>query len=224
MNLSLTNITNKVVVNHKNSSSDKKIRLLLRKLCFMEKEIQNIEKRIRGYSDSNAWKEHCKRRQTTSKDHKHYSKIKTTSKVRSSTHPKTTPLVCSIIFPDDKLRNLELVKWGRDSKGNALKAFYAKKGVKHIELKLEKAGLFLDKNRTYIGASPDGIIYCKCHGKSIMQVKCLYNIGNSFIKEDIDKYAFLQWITVRFPAIKDTNITHMLFHKYNSLNQIKDIL
>ena len=132
-------------------------------------------------------------------------------------HPKTTPLVCSIIFPDDKLRNLELVKWGRDSKGNALKAFYAKKGVKHIELKLEKAGLFLDKNRTYIGASSDGIIYCKCHGKSIMQVKCLYNIGNSFIKEDIDKCSVLQRIMVRFPSIKDINITHMLFHKYNSL-------
>ena len=139
-------------------------------------------------------------------------------------HPKTTPLVCSIIFPDDKLRNLELVKWGRDSKGNALKAFYAKKGVKHIELKLEKAGLFLDKNRTYIGASSDGIIYCKCHGKSIMQVKCLYNIGNSFIKEDIDKCSVLQRIMVRFPSIKDINITHMLFHKYNSLYQIKDIL
>ena len=48
MNLSLTNITNEVVVNHKNSSSDEKITLLLRKLSFTEKEIQNIEKSTRG--------------------------------------------------------------------------------------------------------------------------------------------------------------------------------
>ena len=34
-------------------------------------------------------------------------------------------------------------------------------------------------------------MYCKCHGKSILDVKCPYNICNSFIKEDIDKCSFL---------------------------------
>ena len=106
-------------------------------------------------------------------------------------HPKTTPLVCSIIFPDDKLKNLELVKRERHNEGNALKAFYVKEGVKHIKFKIGKAGLFLDKNRACIGASPEGIMYCKCGGKSILEVKCLYNIHNSFIKEGIDKCSFL---------------------------------
>ena len=69
MNLSLTNITNEVVRNHKNSSSDEKITLLLRKSCFTEKEIQNIGKSTRGQSDSNAWKEHRKERLTASKHH-----------------------------------------------------------------------------------------------------------------------------------------------------------
>ena len=60
MNLIMPNIANKVVVNHKNSSSDEKITLLLRKMCFAEKETQNIEKSTRGQSYSNAWKEHHK--------------------------------------------------------------------------------------------------------------------------------------------------------------------
>ena len=47
MNLSPTNITNELVVNHKNSSSEEKVTFLLRKLCFTEKEIQNIEKSTR---------------------------------------------------------------------------------------------------------------------------------------------------------------------------------
>ena len=34
-------------------------------------------------------------------------------------------------------------------------------------------------------------MYCKCHGKSILEVKCRYNICNSFIKEDINKCSFL---------------------------------
>ena len=102
MNLSMTNIANEVVVNHKNSSSDKKITLLLRKLCFMEKETQNIEKSTCGQSDFNAWKEHHKGQLSAWKHHELYSKINTISKVRGLRHPKTTPLVFSIIFPDDK--------------------------------------------------------------------------------------------------------------------------
>ena len=54
MNFSMTNIANEVAVNHKNSSSDEKITLLLRKLCFTEKEIQNIEKSTWGKLDSNS--------------------------------------------------------------------------------------------------------------------------------------------------------------------------
>ena len=88
------------------------------------------------------------------------------------------------------MKNPEAVKWGRDNEGNALKTFYAKKAVKHIEFKLEKGGLFLDKDRAYIGALPDSIMYCKCYGKSILEVKCPYNIRNSFNTEDIDKCSF----------------------------------
>ena len=34
-------------------------------------------------------------------------------------------------------------------------------------------------------------MYCKCHGKSILEVKCPNNIHNSFIREDINKCSFL---------------------------------
>ena len=34
-------------------------------------------------------------------------------------------------------------------------------------------------------------MYCKCHGISIVEVKCPSNICNSFIKEDINKCSFL---------------------------------
>ena len=135
--------------------------------------------------------EKASRGATASKHHTLYSKINTISKVRGFTHTQTTPLVCSIIFPDDKEKNLEPVKWGQNNEGNALKGFHAKEGVKHIKIKLEKAGLFLHKNRAYIEPSRDGIVYCKCHVKSFLEVKCLNNVHNSFIREDINKRSFL---------------------------------
>ena len=129
MNLSLTNIANEVVENYRKTPSDEKITLLLRKLSFTEKEIQNIQKGTRGQSDSNAWNKHRKGRLTASKHHELFSKINTIYKVRSSTHPKTAPLVCWILFPDAKLKNLDPVNWGWENESNALKAFYAKEGV-----------------------------------------------------------------------------------------------
>ena len=33
-------------------------------------------------------------------------------------------------------------------------------------------------------------MYCKCHRKSILEVKCPYNIQNLFIKKDINKCSF----------------------------------
>ena len=34
-------------------------------------------------------------------------------------------------------------------------------------------------------------MYCKCHGRSILEVKCPNNIHNSFIKEDVNICSFL---------------------------------
>ena len=68
MNLSLTNIANEVVENHKNSSSDEKITLLLRKV-----KSKTLRKVPGEQSDSNAWKEHRKGRQTASKHHELYT-------------------------------------------------------------------------------------------------------------------------------------------------------
>ena len=39
-------------------------------------------------------------------------------------------------------------------------------------IKLERAGLFLDKDRAYIGASPDVILHLKCPGRKIVEVVC----------------------------------------------------
>jgi len=39
------------------------------------------------------------------------------------------------------------------------------------EFQLSKTGLFVDIEMPYIGASPDGIIKCKCHGRGTLEVK-----------------------------------------------------
>ena len=35
--------------------------------------------------------------------------------------------------------------------------------MNHADYKLTRCGLFFDKNKPYIAASPDGMFACKCH-------------------------------------------------------------
>ena len=39
-------------------------------------------------------------------------------------------------------------------------------------LSITEAGLFVDYCEPYLGASPDGLVECKCCGKGVLEVKC----------------------------------------------------
>ena len=64
----------------------------------------------------------------------------------------------------------------------------------HERLMILKAGLFVDCEKPYLGASPDGIIECACCGKGSLEVKrpfsCkeklldAYNITFCMVKKD----------------------------------------
>ncbi|KAH9364776.1 hypothetical protein HPB48_009193 [Haemaphysalis longicornis] len=43
----------------------------------------------------------------------------------------------------------------------ARKAFQVKKDS-HVELEVTETGLFLSRHHTFLGASPDGLVKCKC--------------------------------------------------------------
>ena len=51
--------------------------------------------------------------------------------------------------------------------------------------------MFLHKNYSYIAASPDdGIANCKCHGKTLIEIKCPFNTRNKTIQEGVHDECF----------------------------------
>ena len=61
---------------------------------------------------------------------------------------------------------------------------------KHNALKIQNCGIFLHKNYSYI-AAPDGIANCKCHGKTLIEIKCPFNIRNKTIQEGVHECLFI---------------------------------
>ena len=139
-------------------NDDKKIAKFLRCLCFSDNDVQAIEKMTKTQSKSPLLKEHRKRRLKASKHHDVFTKVNTLAKPRSSYSPKVTPLVTDLIYQDNSLDHIEAIKWGHDHEADAAKAFYALEATKHLDFKVEPAGLFVDKTRAYFGASPDKIM------------------------------------------------------------------
>ena len=116
-----------------------------------------------------------------------YTKINISSG-RSKIYPKTNPLVKQVIYKDENLDKVAAVQWGGggSDEENALNQFYAHEAGKHTDFKLLPACLFLDRYRAYTGVSPDASMHCKCHGQSIVEIKCPFNICDGEIKDNTE--------------------------------------
>ncbi|MEO0683969.1 MAG: YqaJ viral recombinase family protein [Cyanobacteria bacterium J06649_11] len=61
----------------------------------------------------------------------------------------------------------------------------------HTGAEMKECGLFSDAPKPFIGASPDRIFECKCHGKVCIEIKCPYSIRNL---SPLDKDAHLAYL------------------------------
>ena len=101
-----------------------------------------------------------------------YSKISNTVVKRKRLLLKATPLVANLINRGENLRKLAAINWVNGNEGKGLKNIYPKNIWKQENIKLSPCGLYIDKPRPFIAASSDNFMHCKCHGQSVVEIKC----------------------------------------------------
>ena len=89
------------------------------------------------------------------------------------------------------MSNIDAIKRGRCHQ-DALKSFYIQEATKRTDYKITCCGLFVDKNKPYIAASPDGMFSCKCHEDYVIQIKRPFKLRDRFLKEGINDCDFLE--------------------------------
>ena len=76
--------------------------------------------------------------------------------------------------------NLPALKYGRLMENEAIAKYRSiLKNQGHELVKVTRCGLFVLHDKMYIGASPDGIVSCKCHTDGLLEVKSLYSIAHT---------------------------------------------
>ena len=82
-------------------------------------------------------------------------------------------------------------RWGIKNEDTAIQSYAAIASKQHMELEIKKCGLFIHPQMPFLGASPDGIITCKCHAcadiVTILEFKCPFKFKDG-LPTQIMKY------------------------------------
>ena len=55
----------------------------------------------------------------------------------------------------------------------------------HQNFTLKPSGLWISPDHSHIGATPDAIVSCDCHGTRCVEVKCLYTVHDQVLAEAV---------------------------------------
>ena len=64
------------------------------------------------------------------------------------------------------------LQWGISNEPVARKKYLETFKSHHKKLKIIEKGFFISIDNPFIGASPDGVISCDCHGECLLEIKC----------------------------------------------------
>ena len=91
------------------------------------------------------------------------------------------------------------------------KQYYVnEESCKHKNFSTNEVGFLVKSNQPFLGASPDGLVNCSCHGKRVLEIKCPYTYRNGLN----------EWQTNKdFPI--DCNNQIKIDHKYHYQVQLQ---
>ncbi|XP_033763165.1 uncharacterized protein LOC117344514 [Pecten maximus] len=73
----------------------------------------------------------------------------------------------------------DVLKFGKDHEPIARSLYTTQYATSHKTSSVRECGLFIDAEHPFMGASPDGVVCCKCCGKGLLEVKCSYSFRDS---------------------------------------------
>lgn len=146
---------------HTNMAEAEYIAGFLETLHYTTEMCEVIEKSTRGQGSSNDWIEQRKGRITASIFHEVHTKVQTIISGRKRV-VKVTPLTARIMGHQQSLDYLPSIQWGKIHERDAKDAFFKSEFGKHRKLRIREVGLFVKRDISYVGASPDAVCQCEC--------------------------------------------------------------
>ena len=130
-------------------------------------EIDAIEKITVGQADNEAWHQQREGRITASNFYRVFTKVES---MKASKENSADKLVDSLLGKAKPPTNLPALKYGRDMEPIAVEEFIKYFKKHHKDVRYRECGIFIDKTKQYLGASPDLLIECSCCGEAVVEL------------------------------------------------------
>ena len=130
-----------------------------------DEEIHNLEKVTELQSRCRLWCTHRAGRITA-------SNFK--SAVQTYPDKPSVSLVKKLCYPHQHAFSTSATRWGCEHESTAVEEFMDWFSMEHEDCNFSNCGFLINKKHPFLGASPDGIVHCSCHGKYLVEVKCPY--------------------------------------------------
>jgi len=97
-------------------------------------------------------------------------------------------LIESICYPDACSFSSKQTDWGTKKEKCAKELYCQEIGPNHENFAVSDVGFVINPKWPHLGASPDGVVSCTCHGRGVIEVKCPYShkgetIMNAVVKD-----------------------------------------
>ncbi|KAK3107381.1 hypothetical protein FSP39_013321 [Pinctada imbricata] len=139
------------------------------KTIFDHHTIRQIEEETRGQSDNPAWFLHRRGRITA-------SLIPSVISFRYTDNNENY-LSKQILGTSARISSASL-QFGKTHEPIARQLYMNEYVRSHKGVNITQGGLFIDHENPFLGASPDGLVSCKCCGKGLLEIKCSFSHQN----------------------------------------------
>lgn len=102
--------------------------------------------------------------------------------------------ISSICYRQSSQLSVPSTNWGLHSEKTAKLAFHEHMCDTHENFSISECGFVISKEHPYLGATPDAIVNCDCHGTALLEVKCPYTLQNQ--PPEAAKYLIINGSTI----------------------------
>ncbi len=113
---------------------------------------------------------------TASKGHAVKTRMESINKAKAEGKSIDLKAIFANVSGNSKGVETPALKYGRAMEPEAIATFLSAFEVNHTDVSSTQCGIFLCKDKPFIGGSPDLIVECKCCGKYCIEVKCPFSI------------------------------------------------
>nr|XP_037278183.1 uncharacterized protein LOC119171446 [Rhipicephalus microplus] len=136
-------------------------------LSYTDEEVTAVEAATRLQSACLLWHMYREGLITASVAHRVYTWVRT---CQTKMGPHDPRRLIAAVVGKKKGRATFAMKRGLLCEPEARKAFQDKNDS-HVELEVTETGLFLSRHHAFLGASPDGLVKCKCCAPRLLEIK-----------------------------------------------------